>query len=300
MKHIFLILVIIMIYSCNENDKDKSKMLGDNYRLYKGTSIWELAKATEADDFEKMEELVKEQKLDINKREAKFGQTLLFICIRNRQVKACRKLLALGAEPNIHQSSNDKTPLILAAYLPEDAISFQLIKLLLEYGANPNEIQTDSSQLINYPDSKPLNSTALIAACSGGLINPNPLPKVKFLVEAGANINYIGNGNISPLKEALFLDNYDVALYLLEKGANYKQVFWERDKYDDTKPMYILDLLREQVFNFDSKEYKYKMKVVDFLKTKGLDYWQHPVHPEMVKEIKRLHPENWEEYLEKY
>ncbi|MBK7958439.1 MAG: ankyrin repeat domain-containing protein [Bacteroidetes bacterium] len=300
MKHIFLILVIIMIYSCNENDKDKSKMLGDDYRLYKGTSFWELAKATKADDFEKMEELVKEQKLDINKREAKFGQTLLFISILNGQVDACAKLLSLGADPNLHETYKDRTPLILAANLPNDEISLELIKFLLKYGANINEIQTNLSRRIEYPDSKPLNSTALITACSDIRATSNPLPKVKFLVEAGANINYIGNGNISPLTECLSAKKYDIALYLLEKGANYKQLFWEHNKYEENKPTYILDYLRQQVFNFDSKEYKYKMKVVDFLKTKGLDYWQHPVHPEMVKEIKRLHPENWEEYLEKY
>lgn len=51
----------------------------------------------------------------------------------------------------------------------------------------------------------------------------------------------------------------------------------------DGTPLYILYYLREMVFPLDSNEYKIKMEVVNYLKTKGLDYSKEPI-PDLYKE----------------
>lgn len=48
----------------------------------------------------------------------------------------------------------------------------------------------------------------------------------------------------------------------------------------------------------DSEEYKFKLKIIDFLKEKGLDYHKEPIPDFMEKEIKRLHPNDWQEYMQ--
>ena len=35
--------------------------------------------------------------------------------------------------------------------------------------------------------------------------------------------------------------------------------------------MYLIDLLKEDVSDIDTDEYKYKMQILDFLKSKGID-----------------------------
>ncbi len=299
-KHSFIFLSFISLVSCRDSVSDKTKLLGWDYELFQGTDIWKLAKATKDGDLEEMEILVKENKLNINLKDPKFGQPLIFLPIWHKQIAECEKLLELGADPNIHQTMDDETALIMAASETDPDNSIKLMRLLLKFGANVNDVQSDSTETRRDPTNLPINKTALIAACSDITAGKKPLSKVKLLIEAGANVNYTGNHNASPLKEALYHDNFDVALYLLEKGADYNQMLWNHGKYDENEPTYILSFLREQAYDFGTKEYEYKMKIVAFLKTKDLDYWSYPIHPRMVEEIKRVYPSNWEEYLKKY
>ncbi|MBX3164847.1 MAG: ankyrin repeat domain-containing protein [Bacteroidetes bacterium] len=301
MKQGIFILAMLAICACTsrETPVDKGKLLGNDYRLFQGTILWDLAKAIDDNNIKAAEKFIASG-VDINYREPRFGQTILFLTIRNRQLKATKFLLEHGANVNVHETYSDETPLILASDMTDVPIACDFIKILLNYGANPNTIQVDSSQRIEYPKSKPINSTALIAACSDVFAIKEPLPKVKLLVEAGADINYVGNHNVSPLREALYCKNYDVALYLLEKGVNLNSFCPINEKCDSTGAFHILEFLRGKLLEFNSKEYEYKMKVVAFLKTKGLDYWQQPIPPRMVEEIKDKYPDNWKEYLEKY
>ena len=54
----------------------------------------------------------------------------------------------------------------------------------------------------------------------------NHLNIVKLLVERGADVNFIGNGNYSPLYRSIFSDYFDIFKFLLSKGARLS----ERDK----------------------------------------------------------------------
>jgi hypothetical protein len=69
-----------------------------------------------------------------------------------------------------------------------------------------------------------------------------------------------------------------VAYYLLQNGADYNRPIYyrfdnsvpieKRDPNDKGKPMYLWDVLKEDLSEFGTSEYKYKMLIIDFLKSK--------------------------------
>ncbi len=86
-------------------------------------------------------------------------------------------------------------------------------------------------------------------------------------------------------------------LYLLEKGFDCKTIISTDIK---SKKYYIQDELRFDLFPLNSTKYQDKMKVVEFLKSKGIDYRKVPIPEYVIKEAQKLYPNNWQEYLEKY
>jgi len=141
----------------------------------------------------------------------------------------------------------------------------------------------------------------LLVACSDVNQFVSPIEKVKVLVESGANVNYKNEFNDFPLVEALMHKHFDVTLYLLQKGADYSQILFDRAEFSKGgKKIYIADFLREILLPLDSKEYQQKMVVVEFLRQKGIDYKKVPIPDFVVKEVKETYPQNWKEYLEKY
>ena len=43
-----------------------------------------------------------------------------------------------------------------------------------------------------------------------------------------------------------------------------------------------------------------KIKVIEFLKERGLNYKESPIPENIVKRAKKEYPDTWEEYLKKY
>jgi uncharacterized protein len=290
---------MVLIISCNNRDTivDKSKLLGNDYRLFQGTPVWNLAKAVQDEDTDKIKKIVNEEKVNIDYQEAKFGETLLMVTMRNKQYNSCKTLLELGADPNKHDTCNGSTAMIEAAGVQRyRGDNTQFLKLMLAHGGNPNEEETGKRREGNTTRENPL-----LVACSDVDQSVSPLGKVKVLVKAGANVNYKNEFNNFPFREALILDHYDVVLYLLQNGANYNEMLFDRAAFEaGGKKVYIADLLRECLLPLDSKEYQQKMQIVDFLKQHGIDYRKVPIPDFVVKEAKETYPNNWQEYLEKY
>lgn len=288
------ILCFLLLLSCG--NVDRNKLLGNDYRLFQGTPAQELAEAVEDEDTENIRRIVQEQKVPVDYQETRFGQTLLMLAVQNEDYKSCKALLELGADPNKHDAYNGTSAMIYAADIEQysdDNTDF--LRLLLAYGGNPNDEEIGERR-----EGNSIRQTPLMAACSG-VYRVSPIEKVKVLVEAGADVNYINEYNVFPLREALIFDHYDVVLYLLRKGADYNRLIVDRAAYSkDGKKIYILDFLREELFPVDSKQYQQKMQVVDFLRDRGLDYRKVPIPDFIVKEAQKQYPETWQEYLEKY
>jgi ankyrin repeat protein len=297
-KNLFVIVILFLAISCSDNKKlfDKSKLNGFDYDLFVDTPVWELAQAVRDQRIDDINRIIKENKVDINYQESKFGETLLMMSIMNKQYNSCLSLLENGANPNIHDTYDGSSAIIEAAQIngiSDDNTRF--LRLLLKYKADPNDIQIGK---------RPIGSrqrySALMATLQGNNVI-SPISKVKLLVEAGADVNYQNEFGVSVLSVAATLDFYDVVLFLLQNGADYKTVLLDLSKDSENgKKFYLVDYLRDYIPELNSKEHKTKMEIVKFLKQKGIDYRSVPIPENTLKEIKETYPNNWKEYIEKY
>ena len=119
---------------------------------------------------------------------------------------------------------------------------------------------------------------------------------IDILVDAGANINYATSTANCAIENCMIHGRMDIMLYLLQKGADYRRKFTEIDLDKPDYPTFEVDILyklRKCVYPIGSKEYTDKMKVVNFLKKKGLDYWKSPIPSGMYGVIMRdIAPKN--------
>ena len=295
MKKLISISILFCLISCYNQEKpvDKSKLMGNDYRLFQSTPAWTLAKAVEAGDIKKINEEILQKKASVDYQESRFGKTLLMLAITNSQYDSAKTLLELGANPNLHDTFKGETPIIVAA----DNDDPKYLKLLLAYKGDPNSIENVFSG-----PKKRINSerNSALTACISAIDGKNDLEKVKLLVEAGADINYTKKGIIQTVfAEALMLEKMDVALYLIEKGADYTKSITSTvlEGGDDVS---VLQILRNSIIDLDSEQYKKKMELVAFLKSKGFDYDKEPIDDADIERMKNMYPDNWQEYVKRY
>ena len=214
-------------------------------------------------------------------------------------------MLELGADPNLSQDTlfdaGRNAVIIASNYI---GVSSKILKLLLEYGGNPNSVER-GRKVYGEGLWTETRCTALGAAIGVGCCGKYDFEKVRILVEAGADVNLrTEDFPVGVIESALVLDRMDIALYLLKHGADYK---WRLEEYDgEGNPYYedILYRLRQSVFRLDSQQYKDKLKVIKFLKDRGLDYWKSPIPEYVIDDIKKqIKPKNNAElqyYLKRY
>ena len=291
---IIQILALCLLVSCTyfidrEKPVDKKHLRGYDYRLFQGTSAWELAKAVQDEDKKKIDQIVSKDPELLNYQEPVLGSTLLMLTIRNQQMKPFKILLEHKADISIHDTYDGSTALMDACSVwayDDDRFA----EMLIEKGANVNDVQT--------AENEGATRTPLILAASYGRLG-----LVKLLVSRGADINYRNKNGESALKECVVVKYYDIALFLLQNGADYTQPIYPRDSVNYNPPegpFYLVDVLRADVFDLGSEKYKYKMQIVDFLKSKGVDYRAAPIPEDIKTEIQYRYPHSWEEYLKKY
>lgn len=292
-RYLIIISISTILLACNNNQNekiDKSKLLGNDYRLFQSTPVWSLAKAVEDMDTTKIKELISKGSANVNYQESRFGNTLLMMAILNSQYESVKILLRLGADPNLANMYRGTTAMIEAA----DNENPEYIKLLLKYKGNPSAIETAPVK-----DGDMVRKTALNSAIS--FTQGSSLAKVKLLAEAGADINYFNNGNPAytnlPLGEAFMQDKMEIVLYLLEQGADYKRAMYAAA---DEHEVYILEALRICFFDLNSPEYKKKMDIVSFLRKRGVEYVKQPIPDYILRDIKKKYPNGWQEYIKKY
>ena len=287
-SNIILFLCISLSLACQDGDKaNSSELLGNDYRLFKNTRAWTLAKAVQDGNTTKIKNEVVTNKINPDFREPKFGNTLLMLAIMNSNFASAKALLQLGSDPNLGNTYRGTSAMIEAAE-KKDA---RFLRLLLKYNGDPNSIERGSKT-----GGDIVIANTLISAIR--YLDDNSLERVKILVEAGADINYYNENHIkTPLSKAILSNNMDVALYLLEKGANYHLPIYTQM---DGHKVYILEALRKCLMDINSETYNNKLDVISFLKYKGLDYGKEPVPETIKKEIVERYPKTWAEYLTEY
>lgn len=245
-----LFVFLSYINTAASEDLKKSKLLGNDYRLFQNTSAWELSKAVVANDTVKLMELIKKNDSLINYQEPKFGKTLLFIAMWYNQVKVFNLLLSLGADPNIHSTYDGTSPLIEACKYD---LNKEFITILLKYGAKPDDIEVGVRR-----EGNQTRYTPLIGAVMYGNINI-----VKTLVDSGANINYMNEFGQTALGQAVILRKLEVIFFLLQKGADFRIPMYKI--VDENRPIFIDEALQKINPSPKSDDYKIKMEIIYFL-----------------------------------
>jgi hypothetical protein len=286
MRKVIFLAIMIILFSCNNRETmvDKSELLGDDYRLFQNTPAWELAKAVEDENEDKINELINKDRKLLDYQEPIFGSTLLMVTIKNQQYKPFEVLLKNKASKKIHDTYEGSSVLIEACSSKYYDVKFA--KLLLEYGANVNDVQIDV-------DNEGKTRTPLMLASKTGKTD-----LVELLVKKGADLNYQNKSKQSALSESIMANEYEIVFLLLKNGADYSLPI-DYNKEQNTT-YYLVDELRFRLIDFDTEEYEYKMKIVDFLKSKGIDYRATPIPEYIKKKAQENYPNNWQEYLDKY
>lgn len=296
LKMLAFLLVLLWLFEDRNIPVEKDSYLGWDVRRFQTTKAWNLAKAIDDHNIREMRRQVVVLKVPIDTKDRKKLFTPLMYAVFNNDIQSVKVLLELGADPNIPTDSisdkGDNSVIIASRY---SDISIEILKLLLKYGGNPNSTECGRNYDMD-GDWIPARSSALSCAVSIS----GEIEKVKILVEAGANVNnYDGDFQDAPLMDALLLDRMNIALYLLEHGADYNYKFRScaPSSGGGSRDVDILYRLRQCIYPLDSQEYKDKLKVIKFLKDRGVDYRKSLVDVETKKMINNvMHFKTYKEY----
>jgi len=151
------------------------------------------------------------------------GQTALMIVARAGNMQAAQLLLRHGANVNAVEAWRGQTALMWAA-----AQSWpDMVRLLLKHGAHPDVrsfVHGDVRQITAEPriQARPLGGlTALLYAARQGCLGC-----VEALVAGHATIDQPDPQDVRPLLLAIENFHFDIAKYLIEKGANPNRWDW--------------------------------------------------------------------------
>lgn len=296
-----LMLFLAALSSCSFNARQR------DIPLFRNTPAYKLACAIVNNDIENIKRISEASPELINFQEPKDGVTPLMLAVGCRKYEAVQALIDAGADVNL-ATKDGLTPL-------ENAISFgwydnaptdcaPMVELLLKNGADPNQpistiVQTDSSNIV-----LPLYGTSPLMSANGPFAQ---LPVVKALVEYGADIDYRLEDGTTAAIEALLHKNIETAHYLIvEKHAKVSEPYFNSIILANigipNEPHYPVDLLLNMFFDLDSPEYKLKQDIIKEFEKAGINYQERKasINPNILSTIKKLHPDDWEDYLEKY
>ena len=144
------------------------------------------------------------------------GETLLMTAARTGEPETVRTLLAHGADPNIREMTRGQTALMWAAANNNAAA----IHVLVEQGADINA-RTDNpspgrGSTFAYPS--PTGFSPLMFAVRAGHIDAT-----RVLLDGGADVNDTVSDGESALVVAAANANWELAAYLLDRGADATQ-----------------------------------------------------------------------------
>ena len=141
------------------------------------------------------------------------GETLLMTAARTGEPETVRTLLAHGADPNLRETTRGQTALMWAAANNNAAA----IHVLAQQGADINTKTDNPSRgrgsTFAYPS--PTGFSALIFAVRAGHVEAT-----RVLLDADADVNDIVSDGQSALVVAAANANWELAAYLLDRGAD--------------------------------------------------------------------------------
>jgi len=291
MRYTLIFLATMIFYQC-ESQNSSSPPTGYDIAIFKNTEGYDLARAVKQNNTQKIKRLLKQKPHLINFQEPVYGQSLLKWAIRMEQFEAAKTLLEEGANPD-QQSFNGWSPMTEAA---SNLSTSQYLELLIEFGADVNSVSVESTQ-----ENPFINRwTPLMFAIRN-------FENVQILVNNGANVNYLHDlkkttwntayqFQTDALYGATFTGVMKTVRYLIiDCGADFTRPYKKYPNYTDS--VFYVNKLRLLEFPLGSEEHKIKMEVVEYMKERGVNYWDTPIWEHHRKQLIEKYGE---EYLEKY
>lgn len=199
------ILVCMVLLSCAFYSS-KEKYYTYSINLWKSTAVWEFAMAINESDTISANNIFEEKKINVDFREPRYGASLLFWAIEDKNVEMVEYLLKKGANPNLHNTWTGLSPIMWATINTVD--NKDIIKLMLAYGGNPNEFVKEDEP-IRY-EARELFTPLTFAASFD-------LETVKLLIDAGGDVNFSPEPEpgITALFGSINRNKADILKYLL-------------------------------------------------------------------------------------
>ncbi|MES2767031.1 MAG: ankyrin repeat domain-containing protein [Bacteroidota bacterium] len=261
----FLIVFSLSLSSC------AFYLPGFDFELFKNTPAEKLADAVEDEDLDEIDEILRNNRTIVDYQEPEFGHSLLVLATVNNKLKSTKKLLELGADPNL-KSFNDSSTAVIDACdgIYSEECNLMILQELIKHGGNVNIIQHSTYKWAGEITHRYM--TPLLNAIGTGKC----IEVIKLLVESGADVNYVHEiSGQTPVIAAIMDDRLDVARYLIiEKKANTDNAsFTFGNSRSKMRTLTIKEILNEKNYNGsdNSENLRLKQEILDFLKAKGLE-----------------------------
>jgi ankyrin repeat protein len=255
---IFLLVIGIGGVAMTYHANDGMMKIGEHYYsasdFFTNAKDRELAIAIKDGDLNKIDKLVREgaNVNAIGKQNMSILKWASIPVFAGSDTKVFEHLLRLGASPNLMDNEGGSPMMFFGG-----GKNAHLLELLLKYGGNPNMRNTITRNVLER------NVTVLISAAQGGY-----LENVKLLLKYGAKIDLPDDQGETPLLWAADTNHFDVAYYLLEKGANYKHRghIWLTNREDG-----LLEIIYQSLdtHSLSDDRIPWRDKVIAWLKAHG-------------------------------
>jgi len=247
-------ILIILILSLTHCSLKKDNLTAYDIEIFEGKT-WDLAKAVKNQDTLKINDIIEEGNISVDFQEPRFGETLLMWATKVGKINSVNTLLKNGADPNLQNTYDGTSALMYACdFGPDYSCNSTILKLMLEYGGDPNDKQGGKRPEGSYSRKTPL---IFASRCC--------FEKVKLLVEAGADIDYRSEFGQNALYSALngAHEKAHIVHYLIvEKNADFcKPVYIT----SDGREFSVMDELNEWKYSENSKEYKLQKETINYI-----------------------------------
>ena len=258
---ILTIFIMCTFVACSQN-----RGPGYQFDLFKNTPSWELAKAVEREDENKIIKILRKQNVDINFQEPKYGSTVLHLAIGNDKLLSTKILLENNANYNIHTLDKRTAIHEVVRDIKSMKNSYKILELLIKYGADVNKLRVNPNNNDTLGYSVPLIDAINDFACS------------KLLLDHGAE-PYLKSGDTYLIWYLMLLmgdinDNIFVAKYMI---VDKKMFVPNPIRYTmENEPVDIFTQLNKLDFSKDLKRQKAKEEIIDYLRK--IDFPQNGVY----------------------
>ncbi|HCD14920.1 MULTISPECIES: ankyrin repeat domain-containing protein [Shewanella] len=198
--------------------------------------------------------------------------------IQQGREKEARAMIVEGLDLNMH-GEEDITPLLWLITQNDK----HAIKLALELGADPNFPQADGGNVITFvAGGKDIELLEILLAAGGDAnsidhnrepavfqaIGESNIEAVRVLQKYGADLNAIDASEINSALHAAFINQWELVYFILNHGGDYRQ--YSNGGVD--LAWIIHDIEQKKLFNANSDNYQWLLKVKAFLLEQGVRF----------------------------